>query len=285
MRNLINFLIKNSSWFVFIFLEVVCFYLIFSSNSYQKSVFLSYSTEITGRVYSVSGSILSYFGLKQENQDLLQRNGELSTRISELEDYIFTLEADSLKTEAFLRDSLGRRIEPDFIVARVEKNSISMIENYIIINKGIKDGVKSDMGVLSQQGIVGVVRNASSNYAIIQPILNPHSRFSCKIQGSNADGILVWEGGDSRFARLTQYPKYEKIEKGDTIVTSGFSDFFPEGIMVGTVEDYKSETDDNFYSLSVKLSTDFGALKNVFIVNNTNEEIKELERKVKNVKK
>ena len=285
MRNLINFLIKNSSWFVFIFLEVVCFYFIFSSNSFQKSVYFRYSTEITGRVYSVSGSVLSYFGLKQENQDLLQRNAELGTRISELEDYIFTLEADSLKTEAFLRDSLGKRIEPDYIVARVEKNSISMIENYIIINKGLKNGVKSDMGVLSQQGIVGVVRDASANYAIVQPILNPHSRFSCKIKGSNADGILIWEGGDSRLAKLTQYPKYEKIEVGDTIVTSGFSDFFPEGIMVGTVEDYKSETDDNFYSLSIKLSTDFGALKNVFIVNNTNDEIKELEKKVKNVKK
>lgn len=285
MRNLINFLIKNSSWFVFIFLEVICFYFVFSSNPYQKSVFFSYSTEITGRVYSVSGSVLSYFGLRKENQDLLQKNAELSAQVSELKDYIFTLQADSFKTEAFLKDSLGRRIEPDFIIARVEKNSISMIENYIIINKGKNDGVKPDMGVLSQQGIVGVVRDASANYAIIQPILNPHSRFSCKIQGSNADGILVWEGGDFRYAKLTQYPKYEKIAVGDTIITSGFSDFFPEGIKVGTVEDYKSETDDNFYSLNVKLSTDFGALKNVFIINNTNEEIKELEKKVSNAKK
>jgi len=285
MRNLINFLIKNSSWFVFIFLEIICFYFVFSSNSYQKSVFLNSSSEVTGRVYSVSGSVLSYFGLKQENRDLLENNAELNARISELENYIFSIQSDSIKTEAVLRDSLGRKTEPHFIVASVEKNSISMLENYIIIGKGTKDGVRADMGVVSQQGIVGVVRNASSNYAIVQSILNPQSRFSCKIMNSNADGILVWEGGDSRYATLTQYPKYEKITVGDTIVTSGFSDFFPEGLMVGTIEDHKSETDDNFYSLKVKLSTDFGALKNVLLISNTNDEIKELEKKVKNAKK
>ena len=285
MRNLINFLIKNSSWFVFIFLEIICFYFVFSSNSYQKSVFFNSSSEVTGRIYSVSGSVLSYFGLRQENLELLESNAELNNRISELENYIFSIQSDSLKTEAILKDSLGRKAEPHFIVARVEKNSISMLENYIIISKGAKDGVKTDMGVASQQGIVGVVRNTSSNYSIIQSVLNPHSRFSCKIINSNADGILVWEGGDSRYAALTQYPKHEKITLGDTIVTSGFSDFFPEGLMVGTVEDYKSETDDNFYSLKVKLSTDFGALKNVFLISNTNDEIKELEKKIKNVKK
>jgi rod shape-determining protein MreC len=102
---------------------------------------------------------------------------------------------------------------------------------------------------------------------------------------SNTAGILLWQGGDSRYAVLTEYPKYERVEVGDTIVTSGFSDFFPEGLMVGTVEDYKSETDDNFYSLRIKLSTDFGSLKNVLLINNTNEEIKELENKVKNAKK
>jgi len=270
---------------VFIFLEVICFYFVFSGNSYQKSVFLKSTNEITGRIYSFSGGVISYFGLREENQELLENNAELQAQISELKDYIFELEADSLKTEAFIRDSLGRKANPNLIIARVEKNSISMIENYIIINKGLIDGVKEDMGVVSQQGIVGVVRAASSNSAIVQSLLNPHSRFSCKILNSNAAGILIWEGGDSRYARLTEYPKYERIEKGDTIVTSGFSDFFPEGIMVGIIEDFKSETDDNFYSLRVKLSTDFGSLKNVQVINNTNDEIKELEKRVKNVKK
>jgi len=285
MRNLINFLIKNSYWFLFIFLEVICFYFIFSGNSYQKSFFFNATNEVTGRVYSVSGSVLSYFGLKQENEELMKQNADMKVEISSLQDYIFSLQSDTIKTRAFLQDSLGRRSQPKYIVARVEKNSISMPENYIVISKGQNDGVHADMGVVSQQGIVGVVRNASANYAIIQPVLNPHSRFSCKILGSSADGILIWDGDDSRYAKLTQYPKYEKVNKGDTIITSGFSDFFPEGIMVGIVEDFKSETDDNFNSLTIRLSTDFGLLKNVQIIDNKNQEIKELEKSVKNGKK
>jgi rod shape-determining protein MreC len=287
MRSLINILLKNSSWFVFIILEIICFSFVFSGNSYQKSIYLNSSNEITGRVYAISGSISSYFGLRTENQQLLQKSAELQAEINELKDYIFAIEADSLKTEAFLRDSLGQRVEPHFVIARIEKNSISLVDNYIIINKGKKDGVRPDMGVVSQQGIVGVVIDASANYGIVQPVLNPHSRFSCKILNSNAAGILIWEGGDPRYAMLTEYPKYEDVQIGDTIVTTGFSDFFPEGIMVGTIEGYKSETDDNFNSLKVKLSTDFGSLKNVLLINNTNEEIKELENKIKtkNVKK
>lgn len=285
MRNLINFLLKNSSWFVFIFLEIICFYFVFSGNSYQKSVFLRVSNEITGKVYTISGNISSYFGLIDENQELLKKNAELEAQISYLKDYVFEIQADSVKTEAFIQDSLGRKANPDFIIARVEKNSIAMLDNYIILNKGINDGVKEDMGVISQKGIVGVVRGISSRFSVVQSLLNSQSRFSCKRLNSNATGILVWEGGDSRYAKLTEYPKYEKIEKGDTIVTSGFSDFFPEGIMVGTVEDFKSETDDNFYSLKIRLSTDFGSLKNVRLIDNTNDEIKELENKVKNVKK
>lgn len=284
MHNLINFLRKNSHWFVFIFLEIICFYFIFSTNSFQKSVFFNSSNEITGRVYAISGGFLSYFGLRTENQDLLIKNAELQSQIAELKDYIYDLESDSLKTNAFISDSLGVQKQQN-IIARVENNTISQIYNFIIINKGRNDGVQIDMGVVSQQGIVGVVRDITPNYAVIQPVLNPHSRFSCKILNTNTAGTLIWEGGDPRYANLTEYPKYEKVEKGDTIVTSGFSDIFPEGIFVGVIEDFKSETNDNFYSLKVKLSTDFGALKSVLLLGGKDEERKELEQKIKNVQK
>ncbi|NDV94302.1 rod shape-determining protein MreC [Dysgonomonas sp. 521] len=284
MHNLINFLRKNSHWFTFIFLEIICFYFIFSTNSFQKSVFFNSSNEVTGRVYAISGGFLSYFGLRTENQELLIKNAELQAQIAGLKNYIYDLENDSLKTNAFISDSLGV-LKQQNIIARVENNTISQIYNFIIINKGKNDGVQIDMGVVSQQGIVGVVRDVTPNYAVIQPVLNPHSRFSCKILNSNTAGTLVWEGGDPRYANLTEYPKYEKVEKGDTIVTSGFSDIFPEGIFVGIIEDFKSETNDNFYSLKVKLSTDFGALKSVLLLGGKDEEHKELEQKIKNVQK
>jgi rod shape-determining protein MreC len=248
-------------------------------------VFFNSSNEITGRVYAVSRGFLSYFGLKGENQELLMKNAELQVQVSELKDYIYNLENDSLKTTAFLTDSLGNQQKSRYIIARVENNTVSQTYNFITINRGEKDGVKVDMGVISQQGIVGVVRDVTTNYAVVQPILNPHSRFSCKILNSNTAGTLIWEGGDPRFASLTEYPKYEKIEKGDTIITSGFSDIFPEGIFVGVIEDYKSEVNDNFYNLKVRLSTDFGALKSVFLLSGKDEERKQLEQKVKDAQK
>lgn len=286
MRNLIDFLIKNSSWFVFILLEIVCFYFLFNNNSYQKSVFLNSSNEVTGRVYSVSGSITSYFGLKNQNQELLEQNAELQSQIVKLKERLNSLAGDTLEAEVFLVNPQGIKSNYKFITAQVINNSISQTQNYITINKGYSDSVKTDMGVVSQQGIVGIVRAVSGNFAVIQPILNPNSRISSKTLGSNVAGPLTWDGVDSRYAYLMDYPKYEKFEKGDTIVTSGFSDFFPEGIMVGVVEDYVSQTNDNFYSLKVRLSTDFNSLKDVILVgNNMRAEKNKLEKEAQNVKK
>lgn len=288
MHNLINFLLKNISWFVFILLELICFYFVFTENSYQKSVYLNSSNEIVGRVYSVSSGVSSYFGLKEQNQDLLQRNAQLQNEVFRLRDQLMTLSPDTLKTMAFISDSLNRsqKSNYDIIIAHVTNNSVYQAQNFISINKGSNDGVVEDMGVISEQGIVGVVRAVSNNFSVVQPILNPISRFSCKVLNSNAFGTLVWEGGDPRYAYLTEYPKYDRFEKGDTIVTSGFSGIFPEGIFVGIVEDYKSQTDDNFYSLKVKLATDFSTLKDVLLIKSKiKEEQTDLEKKVKNVKK
>lgn len=287
MRNLINFLLKNSYWFVFIFLELICFYLVFNNNSYQGNVFFKASNEVSNKVYSISGNISSYFGLIEDNQELLERNAELRGQIDELKNYLLAVEGDSIKRDSTLNYILQRNSHLSApIIARVQKNSISLLDNYIIINKGTKDGITTDMGVMSHNGgIVGIVRVVGDNSSIVQSLLNSNSKFSSKKKGSSTAGILVWDGGDSRYARLTEYPKYEDIQTGDTIVTSGYSDFFPENLPIGVVDDIKSETDDNFYSLKVKLFTDFGSIKNVVLVKNTNDEIKGLEEQLKDVKK
>ena len=285
MRNLIAFIIKNSSWFVLVFLEIICFYLIFQYSSYQRSVFFNSSNEIVGRVYSFSGNIISYFGLRETNQDLLEKNAVLQDRILSLENYIHTSsESDSLGTKAFVTDSIFDS-PYEFIVSRVLNNSISQIENYIQINKGSNSGIAPEMGVVSQQGIVGIVRSVTPNFAIIQPVINPKTVLSCKVKGSNTPGSLVWDGKDYRYVNLEGFPRFEKFEKGDTIITSGYSGIFPEGIMIGVVEDSKGQKDDNFLILKVRLSTDFATLKNVLIVNNKNKQEQiELEKVITNDK-
>lgn len=281
MRNLITFLIKNSSWFVFILLEVLCFYFIFQYNSYQRSVYLTSSNEVVGRIYAISGSIQSYFGLKQTNEDLLIRNAELQNRLFALENYVHKIDAKSITTSAILEDSLNSNKQYEFIISRVINNSISQTRNYITINKGSNAGIEKEMGVVSQQGIVGIVRAVSPNYSVIQPIINPQTVLSCKIKGSNTPGSLVWTGEDYRYINLEGFPRFEKFDIGDTIITSGYSGIFPEGIIVGLIEDSQKQSDDNFLTLKVKLSTDFSRLKDVLIIKNKNrEEITELEKEV-----
>lgn len=277
MRNLIAFIIKNGTWFFFILLEIICFYLIFQYNSYQKSIYFNSSNEIIGRIYTISGNIVSYFGLREANEDLLEKNASLQEQVLSLENYIYSLSSDSIKTDAILKDSIERS-PYNFIIARVIGNNVSQIENYIRINKGSNTGVKPDMGVISQQGIVGIVRSVTPNFSLIQPVINPKTILNCKIKSNNTEGSLVWDTQDYRYANLEDFPRHEKFEKGDTVITSGNSDIFPEGIMVGIVEGFEKQKDDNLLILKVRLSTDFASLKDVLIIENKyREEFKELE--------
>lgn len=281
MRNLIAFLIKNSSWFVFILFEIICFYFIFQYNSYQRSVYLNSSNEIVGRVYAISGNVVSYFGLREANEDLLLKNAELQNQVLDLNEYIHKLETDTIVTHAIIQDSLKSTNPYEYIISRVINNSISQTENYITINKGSKDGIMREMGVISQQGIVGIIRAVSSNFSVIQPVINPKTILSCKVKGSNTPGSLVWTGEDYRYVNLEGFPRFEKFEKGDTIITSGYSGIFPEGIIVGFIEDSKGQSDDNFLTLKVKLSTDFSSLKDVLVIKNNNrQEIIDLEKEI-----
>ncbi|MBF0575353.1 rod shape-determining protein MreC [Dysgonomonas sp. GY617] len=280
MRNLIAFLIKNSSWFLFILLEILCFYFIFQYNSFQRSVYLNSSNEIVGRVYAISGEVTSYFGLKETNQDLLLRNAELQNKVLQLESHIHDRNTDSLKTQAIVLDSIPNK-HFEFIISRVINNSISQIENYITINKGSNEGVHNEMGVVSQQGIVGIVRAVSPNYSVVQTIINPKTSLNCKVKGSNNPGTLAWDGTDYRYTNLEGFPRFEKFAVGDTIITSGNSGIFPEGIIVGVVEDSKNQSDDNFLTLKIRLSTDFSSLKDVLIIkNNDREELIHLEKEI-----
>jgi len=280
MRNLIAFLIKNSYWFFFIFLEIACFYLIFENNSYQRSIFLKTSNELTGRVYTISGNVTAFFGLKKNNEDLLIQNTELQMHIRDLENYIIMHSNDSLEAKAFMTDS-SRIDEYGYIIARVINNSVTRVENYIYIDRGSNDGIKPEMGVVSMHGIVGIVRSVSPNFSVVQSVLNPKTKLNCKIKNSNVPATLIWNTKDYRYADLVDFPRYEKFEEGDTIITSGISEFFPEGFMVGTVEKSSPQRDDNFYTLEIKLATNFSRIKNVLVINNyKSAELNDLKKEV-----
>jgi len=266
MRNLLNFLIRNSHWWLFLLLVVISFVLIVRDFAFPRSVYLSSANQVAGSVYRTSSSVTSYIGLREANESLMAVLSEKESRIQSLKEYI-KHRADSIEASAILTDSLRLSVY-SFIQARVVNNSVVNLDNYITINKGRVDGVKPDMGVISAEGTVGVVSRVSDHFAVVLSVLNSKSRVSCKILNNNHFGPLVWEGGDPAHAWLMNQPRHVIFHVGDTIVTSGYSTIFPSGIMVGTIVDSKKENNDNFNSLKIALSTNFYTLKNVLVVDN-----------------
>lgn len=275
MRNLLNFLIRYSAWFVFTFYVVVSCGLLFNRNPYQHHVYLTSAGTIAAGLHELSSNITGYFSLRDINNDLQRQTATLEAEVltlrEEVRRYRENEEQDSLRVS----DTEGKF---NFIIATVINNSISRPYNYITINKGTADGIKPEMGVMDQNGVVGVVNVVSDNYARIISLLNPNFRLSCKLRGSDTFGSLVWDGKAPQEALLEELPKHTQFNKGDTIVTSGYSAVFPEGIPVGTIEGKATGADDNFFTLRINLLTDFTALSTVKVISNTDlQEIKSIE--------
>ena len=275
MRNLLNFLIKYNYWFLFLLLEVASFILLFRFNHYQQSVYFTSANGVAGKVYEISGGITSYFHLKTANEDLLDRNMWLEQRLSFLENVLKEKGLDSARLYSMERLA---PTEYQIFKANVIKNSLNKADNYITLDRGTTEGIRPEMGVVDANGVVGIVYKTSPHYSLVIPLLNSKSSISCKIVGSDYFGYLKWEGGNSRFAYLKDLPRHAEFNLGDTVVTSGYSTVFPEGVMVGTVDDMSDSHDGLSYLLKIELATDFGKVSNVRVISrNGQDEQKALE--------
>ena len=266
MRNLLDFLVKYNYWFLFLFLEAVSFVLLFQFNSYQGSVWFSSANAVTGKLYETSSEIESYFQLSKINSELTQRNLYLEQRLHKLEKQIGDSAADSTMEKSLLVKSL----QPyRLIPAKVISMTAGRLDNLITINKGEVDGIKKDMGVVCGTGVVGIVYLTSKHYSIVIPILNSQSNISCVIQGRGYFGYLHWTGGDVSQAYVDDVPRHAHFRLYDNVVTSGYSSVLPAGIIVGKILHVYNSADQMSYRLRVKLSTDFGKLRDVCVVDNS----------------
>ena len=266
MRNLLDFLVKYNYWFLFLFLEAVSFVLLFQFNSYQGSVWFSSANAVTGKLYETSSEIESYFQLSKINSELTQRNLYLEQRLHKLEKQIGDSAADSTMEKSLLVKSL----QPyRLIPAKVISMTAGRLDNLITINKGEVDGIKKDMGVVCGTGVVGIVYLTSKHYSIVIPILNSQSNISCVIQGRGYFGYLHWTGGDVSQTYVDDVPRHAHFRLYDNVVTSGYSSVFPAGIIVGKILHVYNSADQMSYRLRVKLSTDFGKLRDVCVVDNS----------------
>lgn len=254
------------------------FYLVIAHNSYQRSVYLTSANSVMGWIYNVSNDAISFIHLRKNNQQLLEKNATLERELYELKSQMTKkADADTTNLQAFVTDSVTQS-QFNFIPAEVVNLSFSGANNFITLNKGLNDGIKPDMGVISQRGVVGVVSNVTANFSLVIPIINPMFRLSAKLNNSSNYGSLSWDGENVKEAQLNELPKHEVYNEGDTVVTS-FSRIFPKQLIIGFVSSMGDSKDDNFNSFTVELATDFSSIQNVLVISDKYyEEQRELEK-------
>ena len=268
MNNLLNFFIKHCAWFIFAIYVILSLVLLFKDNPYQQSVYLTSANSVSAAIYKAFNEVTSYFHLRGINESLQERNAMLEMELIELRDQLS--DQDLLKNADSLRQPALRQY--DFVMAHVISNSIAQPNNFITIDRGHIDGVLPEMGVIDQNGVVGIVNVVGPHASRVISLLNPHMRLSCKLKGSGFFGSLVWDGKSPQLAVLEELPKHITFNKGDTIVTSGYSAVFPEGIIVGTVEGLARGMSDSFVSLRIRLTTNFSQLSSVRVITNSMKE-------------
>ena len=262
MRTLLRFIQKYSDLLLFLFLEIIAITLIVQNSQYQRAKLINFNREITGYLYSKVDGAREYFSLKEVNQQLADENLELRNRLD-----LITSNLDT----ALVTTELRGEHHYFFVPSRVVHNSIYNQYNFLTLDKGKKQGVFRDMGVISDRGLVGIVLESSANFATVIPIINRDFKLSAKIKSSNYAGILQWEGNSPLFAVLTEIPFHAELTLGDTILTSGFSSIFPEGIELGIIESISLDKG-NFYDIKVTLFTDFQRLYHVNVIRNYRQE-------------
>lgn len=264
MRNLLEFLAKYNHWLLFVFLEVISVVLLFQYNSYQGSVWFSSSNVVAGKIYEWNSAVESFFSLTRVNEKLTLRNFYLERQVDQLRRLYAEKTRDTTVIE---RNELRFLNEYRLVPAKVVSNSVNRADNLITINKGRTDGVEVDMGVACGTGIVGIVYLVSDHYSVVMPVLNVKSRISCAIRHRGYFGYLQWTGGDPAVAYVEDIPRHARFKRGDWVETSGYSSIFPPGVSVGKIVEVYNSRDGLSYRLKVQLSTDFGCLRDVCVIN------------------
>ena len=272
MQQIFNFIFKNSNRILFLLLISISLALTIQSHSFHRSKIISSANFLSGGVYEKVNNLNEYLNLKTQNEELAIENAKLKSLLFNAKDTTTASRLDSLK---------GVKLE-DIIVSKVIHNSYNVYENYLTINSGERNGVKPDMGVINDKGIVGIIENTSPKYATVISILDKRTQINAKIKKSDQFGSLNWNGKSTGFVQLTDLPRLALIKIGDTIVTGGQSVIFPENINIGTIAKIYRDTQTNFYTLDVKLFNDMTNLGHVYIIKSKDrDEVLNLEKREK----
>ncbi len=280
MRNIFLFIRRYFNFLFFLVLQIIALSFLFRYNKFHEAAFMGVANELTGRINSKYSNIEYYFHLKITNESLATENERLLNSLKsnyQSPDSSKQVIIDTLKTDSIA--SVRRYL---YRSARVVNNSVSLQNNYITIHRGDNQGVKKDMGVVSADGIVGVVVNTSGNFAVVMTMLSRQSNVSAKLLKSGEIGKVQWDGETPERVTLVNIPKSAKVVKGDSVITSGYSLSFPPNILIGTIVEVIDDETSNFYTLMIKPSTNFFNVEYVNVVENLQrDEQKKLEEAVR----
>ena len=269
MQQIFNFLIRNKNTIIFLLLLGLSLFLTIQSHSFHKSKFISSANVITGGIYNWANNIQTYFHLEDYNQRLIEENKYLRSRLTNLQ--------DTISNEDFL-DSTSFEGIYRIRSATVINNNYSKIDNYITLNRGENAGIEPEYGVITSQGIVGIIDHVSPEYSRVISILNSNSKINAQLKKSNHFGTLVWDGKDPNVVQLIDVPRQAPVKKGDTIITGGRSYIFPQGIPIGNITDFNLDVSESYYTINIRLFNDMTNIGYVYIIENKDKaEVEALE--------
>lgn len=262
MLRLLQFLYLRRVLFVFIFLELSCIFLIKNNSPYYSAYFFTSSNELSSKILKYRTNTISYFSLVKQNNKLQSENAQLKQKaLNSLSSYKY--KKLSFKNQYIIRE------------ARVINNSIHYGKNYITLDIGSIDGVKVGMGVIGEDGIIGMVKSTSTNFSTITSVLHHKFRTSVKVGKERTLSSLGWNGDDYRYCELLHLPKHVKINVGDTVYSSGYGGIFPEEIIIGFISEIKTEEDKSFHKVKIDLINNFRQLNFAYVVIDKNKDEKE----------
>lgn len=255
MYNLIRFIKKYNYIILFLILEAICILMLICNLPYQKRKLTNLGNNISGKIFKTKSNWVNYFHLKDENLLLTEYNSSLMSMLYQRDNDSLSIPSDN---------SINYR----FIPANVINNSIHRNNNYLLIDKGENDGLKKDMGVVCENGIVGKIVNVSDNYASVISMLHPYTIVSARFTDNQHLANVCWDTHDYRYGIVKDIPLHLQLNKGDTLVTSGFSNVYPPDFMIGTIEEKIESDTKDFNTAKIRFSTNFSTLRHVFVIEN-----------------
>jgi len=267
MRNLWQFIVKNSHLLLFILLEVVAFLFITTYQPYPKSMVFTSANHLVASVNETGDDVAAYFHLRQDNENLNGEITRLQMQVQQLQNLLERQqEKDSLPDSIYYQYAhLGYQIIP----AKVIDIATNQEHNYLTLNKGARDGVQPGMGVITGGGVVGVVNRVSDRFSLVVPLIHTSINLSARIQNNGQIGFIHWPGHDVNSVQLMEIGRHIPAQEGDTVLTSGLTSTFPEGLLIGVMDRVQLNEGDNYYDIRVHLHTDYHHLRYVQVLNNT----------------